>query len=272
MPLSGYNICITLTGLYERSLTRVFMGEERMIGSKKPKVPKKSAPLMWLSAVAIMILVGAGYRILAASMKSLTQKPINLPVPITAFPFSVGNWSGEDIPVPENIQRVSGNDEFLNRLYINRTGNQWANVYIAYSARPRTMLGHRPQVCYVGAGWVHDSTELLEFFSRSSRPVSSLLHHFHKPAPSNEEIVVLSFYILNGQIISKEKGFSGIGWRTPNIAGDVTRYVAQVQISSVLEDSIRRVAEEMTDVILDFFPDEDGSVRSFKYIEAQSGR
>jgi hypothetical protein len=72
----------------------------------------------------------------------------------------------------------------------------------------------------------------------------------------------LNFYILNGQITTDEKYFSGLFGRRPNIAGDPARYVVQVQISSVLENSTRTAAKDMTDLILDYLPDENGKVRS----------
>jgi hypothetical protein len=78
----------------------------------------------------------------------------------------------------------------------------------------------------------------------------------------NDEIVVLNFYVLNGRLTRDERGFSGVGWRRPNIDGDPARYVAQVQISSVLENSVRTVAKNLTDRILDFLPDENGRVRA----------
>jgi len=45
----------------------------------------------------------------------------------------------------------------------------------------------------------------------------------------------------------------------------VGRYVAQVQISSVLENSVRTVAKDMTDLILDFLPDENGKVKATEF-------
>jgi len=65
---------------------------------------------------------------------------------------------------------------------------------------------------------------------------------------------------LNGQLTADENDFSGPWGRRPNIAGDPARYVAQVQISSVLENSIRTAAKDMIDLILDFLPNEDGRV------------
>jgi hypothetical protein len=98
-----------------------------------------------------------------------------------------------------------------------------------------------------------------------------LIHRFHKPAPAYDQTVVLNFYILNGQITTDEDSFSGLFGRRPNIAGNPARYVAQVQISSVLEDSIRTTAKDITGLILDFFPDENGKVRATESIQTPAG-
>jgi hypothetical protein len=86
-----------------------------------------------------------------------------------------------------------------------------------------------------------------------------------------QEIVVLNFYIVNGLLSSSENVFTGVGWRTPNIAGDPARYVAQVQISSVLENAVLGAARDMTEIILDFFPDQDQRVRAAEYTDTMSG-
>lgn len=222
----------------------------------------------WLLAIAALLLAGAAYRVTVSRQKLVTETPIVLPVPLSSFPIEVCKWVGKDVPISAGIQRVAGNDDFLNRLYINKSNNQWVNVYIAYTAHPRTMLGHRPQVCYIAGGWVHDTTDSSEVISLSGEKIPCLIHRFHKPYPQSDEIVVLNFYILNGQLTGNESGFSGIGWRTPNIGGDAARYVAQIQISSVLENSVRTAAEEMTDLIVNFFPDKDGKVHATEHANA----
>lgn len=230
------------------------------IKTKSPKKITISSAL--ILSILVLVLFGIGYRVLGYRLKLITSTPIALPVPLSEFPVQIGGWVGKDVPIPENIQRVANNDDFLNRLYVNKAGNQWANVYVAYSARPRTMRGHRPEVCYKGGGWVHDSSEETEVISESGTKIACFIHRFHMPNPNNEERVVLNFYIVNGQLTIDESCFSGVGWRTPNIAGDPARYVAQVQISSVLENSTRIAAKKMTELILDFFPDKNGNVRA----------
>ncbi|MBN1788200.1 MAG: EpsI family protein [Sedimentisphaerales bacterium] len=222
---------------------------------------KNSISRIWLLAVVLLIFSGVAYRVITSRLELIVTTPIKLPVQLNDFPMHVGNWSGKDVPIPENVLRVAANDDSMNRFYINELSNRWVNIYIAYSARPRTMLGHRPRVCYVGGGWIHDSTEESSFISSSGKHVPCLIHHFHMPEPSNDQIVVLNYYILNGKIITDDHGFSGVGIRTPNIAGNPARYVAQIQISSVLENSTLTAAKDMTDLILGYFPDEDGNVK-----------
>jgi hypothetical protein len=74
-------------------------------------------------------------------------------------------------------------------------------------------------------------------------------------------VVVLSFYVLNGRVTADEGDFSGLFGRRPNIGRDPGRYVAQIQVSSVVENSARIAAREMVDLVLDFLPDENGDVR-----------
>ena len=229
-------------------------------------------PVFWAWILTVLLLVSSGitYRVLASRLKLVVDTPIELPVPLSAFPMQIGHWTGKDVPIPTNIQRAAGNDAFLNRLFINKSSNQWANVYIAYTAHPRTMLGHRPQICYVAGGWVHEGTELTDVTSSTGREFPCLLHRFRRPSPETEETVVLNFYIVNGQLTSDERVFSGVGWRTPNIGGNPARYVTQVQISSIFENSVRSAARDIAELILEFFPDVNGKVRAIEYVETSS--
>jgi len=230
------------------------------------KKGKISARFIWILAILLLVSSGITYRLLASHFELIFDTPISLPVPLSGFPSEVGNWVGQDIPIAETTKEYMEKnfaDDFLSRRYINSVTRAWADVYVVYcSSRPGGIIGHQPRVCYPGGGWIHDSTEPSQFISRTGRQISCLIHRFHKPAPAHDQTVVLNFYILNGQLTADEDGFSGPWGRRPNIAGDPARYVAQVQISSVLENSIREAAKDMTDLILDYLPDGKGEVRS----------
>jgi hypothetical protein len=228
------------------------------------RLGKVSTSLVWVFAVVLVLLSGIAYRVLASHLKLVVGTPVSLPVPLSAFPVQIGDWVGSDLPIPsitKEYMEKNFADDFLSRRYINTVTEAWADVYIVYcSSQPGGMLGHQPRVCYQGHGWIHDSTEPLQFTSRDSRQIPCLIHRFHKPTLLYDQIVVLNFYILNGQLTTEEKDFSGLFGRRLNISGDPARYVAQVQISSVLENSIRQVAIDMADLILDLLPDKDGKL------------
>jgi EpsI family protein len=248
---------------------RFFEKPQAFSCTKRARAAMTPPLFVWILTALLLVLAGITYRVVASHLNRLVRAPVQLPVPLSKVPLQIGSWSGQEVQIPTNVIRVTGADDFLNRVYSNKITNQHVSVYIAYTARPRTMLGHRPQVCYPAGGWVHDSTEHTQVYSASGRKIPSLLHRFHMPAPSYEERVILNFYIVNSTLTSDESVFSGVGWRTPNIAGDPARYAAQVQIASILEAPARKAARDMADILLEFFPDENGNVKATLYYEPE---
>ncbi|MDT8300093.1 MAG: exosortase-associated EpsI family protein [Sedimentisphaerales bacterium] len=212
-----------------------------------------------------MLLVSAGmtYRILASSLERVVNRTIKLPVPLSNFPTQIGNWVGKDLPIPNTTKEYMERnfaDDYFSRRYVK--SGAWADVYVVFcSSRPGGILGHRPRKCYVGNGWIHDTTETDQFISWTGQEIPYLLHHFHKPEMT-DQAVVLNFYVLNGRLTADENDFSGLFGRRINIAGDLAKYVAQVQISSKQENSVRMMAKDVVGLILEYLPDQNGKVRA----------
>ena len=227
-----------------------------------------SLRVSYFAAAVLLLLTGTVYRVVASYLNVVVKTPVKLPVSLSQFPMVTRSWQGIDVPLSENIQRIAGNDDFINRLYTNDKDGMWCNAYITYSARPRYMSGHKPQICYVAAGWIHDSTDESEFVTLKGKLVKCLVHRFHKPSLQKTEIVVFNFYILNGIVTVDDSAFAGISWRSPNISGNPARYVAQIQINSEFEKNAQCWLEENADLIFCFFPDTDGIVKAERTIKA----
>jgi len=240
-------------------------------GGKKTENAGHRYVFIWLMAALLLVLSGIAYRVLASRLQLVLNTPVRLPVSLSVFPWEIGKWEGMERPIPlttKEYMEKNFADEYLSRRYISKDSKAWADLYIVYcSSRPGGILGHQPRVCYPGSGWVHDGTEESQFTCASGRQIPCLVHRFHKPARAYEQTVILNFYILNGQITTDESDFSSPFGRRPNVEGDPARYVAQVQISSVVENSIRSAAEDMAGLILDFLPDKDGTVRATELYE-----
>ena len=213
-----------------------------------------------LLAIAILIASGFVYRYTEKKYGKDSLREVVLPVPLNEFPLLVGNWEGLDIPLSDAVQKVAGNDDFVNRQYINKSENKWASFYLAYTGQPRNMIGHRPSICYVGAGWIHDNTEITEFESKHGIKYPCLIHHFSRPKPDSTSVVVLNYYILNGTPTNKESEFNSLSFRLPNIDGEIAKYVAQIQVSSSVKSSVLEFAALTADDIIKYLPDESGKV------------
>ena len=230
---------------------------------------KLSTWVLWALVVITIIVSGAGYRVLANRFRP-ANAPIKLPVPLSTFPIQIGNWVGSELPIPATTREYMEEnfaDDFFSRRYVNSAEGIWADVYMVYcSSRPSGILGHRPGVCYPANGWQHQNTERSQFISKAGRQVDCLVQRFRKNALALDEVVVMSFYVRNGHITADEGDLSGVLSRTFNIARNPSRYVAQVQISSVLESSVRKAARDIIDHTVDFLPDESGKVRATGYV------
>ena len=256
-------------------------GHNYLVRAPKVSYSMRTAPgktplwFVWVLAVLLLISTGITYRVLASGLKRIADTPIVLPVSLSSFPAQIGSWTGRDLPIPSTVKEYMEDnfaDDFLSLRYINSATDAWADVYVVYcSSRPSGILGHRPRVCYPAHGWIQDSTKPSQFVSRTGRQIPCLIHRFYKPSPAHDQIVVLNFYILNGRLTADENDFSSPLGRRPNIAGDPARYVAQVQISSVLENFVLTMAKDVTDLVLDYLPDPNGKVRAIEYSNVIDG-
>ena len=229
------------------------------------RVQRNSGRWAWVLAALVLIVSGIAYQVMAARMRSFFAAAGKQLAPFSAMPMNIGDWVGTELSIPlttrEYMERNFA-DDYVSRRYVNSRPGTWADVYVVYcSSRPGGILGHRPGVCYPNSGWAADSTEESEITTGLGRRVPCLIHRFHKPS-SLQETVVLNFYVVNGTVTTSERGFSGLLDKRPNIEGNPARYVAQVQISSIVENSIRQAAADMTDTIMDFLPDANGQVRA----------
>jgi len=235
-------------------------------GPAKRRTGAVHSCLAGILAVLLLIAAGVAYRAFASGMKDILGKPVELPVPLDQIPLNIGDWFGEDLPIPTTTReymQTNFADDYVSRRYVNAKERIWADVYVVYCAsKPAGILGHQPRICFPAHGWVADETTRSELDLRSGRRIECLIHRFHKPAPAYREVFVLSFWVLNGQITLSENEFAGFFGRRPNISGDPARYVAQVQISSTLEHSARSAAGDVVDTILTFLPDRNGQVKA----------
>lgn len=214
-----------------------------------------------LAGAILLACSGVAYRVTAASLDAAVSERIMPDRPLDTLPMVLGDWAGERIELAPEIVRVAGIDDHVSRVYRNLKNGDIVTLYVSYTGRPRTMLGHRPTICYPNTGHSHTRTEQVEIVCGDNRS-PALIHTFVKPRGVDQlRTMVLNYYVLGGNVTVDENSFAGMSWRTPNLARDATRYVAQVQVAATVGidiDSTRtdliKFAEESIEEILDLLP------------------
>ncbi len=215
-----------------------------------------------LVAAVVLVIGGWSYRHAAASISAEMTVKVQLPRALAALPMELGDWTGVDLPLSEAVQRIAQYDDYVHRRYRCEETSDEVALYIGYTARPRTMLRHRPSVCYPSAGWSAAGSEVSELAPPAGPArLPVLVHRFNKPGPGERRCVVLNYYVLNGALTVDENSFWGLRYRDANRSHDATRYVAQVQIMTTAtigydaaERVVERFAADSARALLDLLP------------------
>jgi EpsI family protein len=100
----------------------------------------------WIPA----IIMGAGLGLLGLTHEQERPKPVQ---PISAILDTVAGFTHSSIAVDTNSQRVAGMDEFVNRVYM-RDSVQEFGLYVGYyTYQTQGKSIHSPRNCLPGAGW-----------------------------------------------------------------------------------------------------------------------
>jgi EpsI family protein len=209
----------------------------------------------WIIALSALLTAGVTYRSAAAKQQLIESQASPISIPLKEFPLKINEWSGRDISTDYPIQKATGCNDYLLRVY-KKSKREWINLYITFNAQPRKMVGHRPEVCFTASGWNLLNDEKTEFATTSGKKIPCVKYLFEKPVWPRDEMTVLNYYIFNGRLTDDHKDFSSIKWRRLTGDNDQVRYVTQVQISSSNEEAAEDAAAEMTDLITEFFPKE----------------
>ena len=98
--------------------------------------------------VLVIAASGTVYRVWAQKLDALSKVKVLPSIPFDQFPMDIDGWSGEDMPISETVLKVAANDDYVHRFYVQKKKRLSGSLYVAYTAEPRRMLGHRPQKCY----------------------------------------------------------------------------------------------------------------------------
>jgi EpsI family protein len=187
-----------------------------------------------VGASFLMLVFGLGYRVLAARLAvPVGAAPIS-PAALERFPMQIGSWRGWEVPMDEAVVRATDTDAHISRRYSRHSGLESVWFYVASGVRARDLMTHRPDVCYTGAGWTLMDRRSMELPLNDGMKLPCNVLEFSRGALNTEKVMVLDYYIVDGQYCRDVSLLRSRAWR----GSGTVRYVAQVQIVAAITASL----------------------------------
>lgn len=176
-------------------------------------------------AAVLTVGTGVAYRVVAARYAFATNG-VSMPVgTLAGVPLQIDQWQGRDLAVSERIIKQTDTDDHLSRRY-ERPGGGSVTVWVAYGVRLRDLMPHRPEVCYVGAGWTLKAEQRIDIAAADGSHPPCRLMTFGKAGLANQQILVLNYYLVGNTYSADVSSLRSQASRLNREAN----YVVQVQI------------------------------------------
>jgi EpsI family protein len=199
-----------------------------------------------IAASFLMLVFGLAYRVVAARLEApIDGTPIS-PAALARFPLQIGDWTGEDVPLDEEVVSATDTDAHLNRRYSRHGGLEALSFYLASGVKARDLMPHRPEVCYTGAGWTLTDRRSTELLLSDSAKLPCNIMQFSRGALNTQKVIVLDYYLVDGQYCADVSLLRSKAWR----GSGTVRYVAQVEILAPLTAIVN--AEAAAKTVSDF--------------------
>lgn len=198
---------------------------------RRPQASRRTQRPVLLAGVAGAVLLlasGAAQRYVRSAANA--GRPAFLPAArLAALPLKIGTWQGVDRPLEQSVLNISGADDHVLRVYADADSGRLVELFIGYTCTPRNMFGHRPASCYPAHGWTHVDTRpvTVDLPDGGQRPC--LVHYFTRSKPTPGDLVVLNYYVLDGEHTTELNDIWGPRWTARGLNPDPV-YLTQVQV------------------------------------------
>ena len=205
-----------------------------------PNSKCRPAVVAAIAASLLVFISGLTHRGLAARLLTpVSNSPID-PNALEGFPMQIGDWTGEDVPLDEAIQREIAADACINRRYSRGNAGESVSLFVAASGvTAGTLVGHPPEVCNVMAGSTLTDDQSMELPLDDGAMLPCRVLEFSRGgllAP--EKKTVLCYYMADGQFCGNRSVLRSRVRRGSNMVN----CVAQVQIAASVGENLTAVA------------------------------
>lgn len=198
--------------------------------SQHEKSDRRPVAAAVMTASFLMLVSGSGYRVLAARLAAPVNTVPIAPADLERFPTQIGEWTGREVPLDKAIVRATDTDAHLSRGYSRHDGLESLYLYVACGVKMRDLMPHRPEVCYTGNGWTLVDRRSIDVPLTDGSTLPCNLLQFSKGALGTEEVIILDYYIVDGQYCPDVSLLRSKAWR----GSGTVQYLAQVEVISAV--------------------------------------
>lgn len=150
-----------------------------------------------VSAMALLFLGGAAVdrKVNMVAPEDTAPYQARIRDAYAQLPMRVGNWIGEETPVPQSAVALLHPNVIISRRYTNFVTGRAAGFLLTQCADARDMAGHFPPICYPNQGWILQRSEG-RHWNVGDLPIDGMEYHFLRSPDSPAGIVVRNFMIL----------------------------------------------------------------------------
>lgn len=214
------------------------------------------------TAIVMMFVFGLVYRTISARLNSSGISPIPSGT-LDKLPMQIGDWTGRDEPLSEAVIEATDTDAHISRSYSKDNAMEGVWLYIAAGRRARDLMPHRPEVCYIGAGWTRISSSPKDLLLDNGVTLPCSIFQFARGALTSQKVLVLDYYLVDGQFCRDISLLRSKIWR----GSGIVRYVVQIQIVATI--TTERTADSVMKMVGDFAVESAPAI--FEVLESASG-
>lgn len=221
----------------------------------------RTASIALVASAIVLAGAGVGHRLLAARIDAYLSEYLRPRQPLATLPLEIASCQGTDVPLDARVKEIANEDDFVNREYWDAASGRTFGVYIGYIGRPRSRLGHRPDVCYATHGYQETAREKLELQVPGHGAVPAVFYEYAPPTPGRPNQVVLATFVINGRWVNDTASADAYNARGVNLFSRQLAYVGRLQVSLVASgdraadiEALSRFAAELSARLQDLLP------------------
>ncbi|MGH9501271.1 MAG: exosortase C-terminal domain/associated protein EpsI [Terriglobales bacterium] len=156
--------------------------------------------ISWNARVATVAVLLAGT---ALFLQLRARNKFALPsTALASFPVELKNWTGTDVPIPDEILKTLRPGQFLQRTYTDRSGSgAYVDLYVAYLLNQHALFRHLPEDCLMGSGWNAVESDTTTLALPGGAPFRA---NRYLIARGDDRQLVLFWYSAHGRRVASE--------------------------------------------------------------------